>query len=151
MRQAVGRRDVVKRDFDVLDGLAVMGRGLYRPLVLVKQCDRADQGQVFHVIAARAGLTVQEGQLPGIRIDDKPGFQEALGVAVHFQYLLALFPGKYAFDRLLFALQPVDRLGLAAVFIDRQHQAAVQELFVELDGSRRQEDHDRAFARDTGG
>ena len=37
--------------------------GLDRPLVLVQQGDGADQRQVLHVVAPRAGLVVQERQL----------------------------------------------------------------------------------------
>ena len=85
MRQAIGRVDIVERDFDVLDGLAVVGRRLYRPLVLVKQGDAANQRQVFHVIAAGSGLAVQKRQLPGKGIDDKHRFQQPLRVAVELQ------------------------------------------------------------------
>ena len=44
-------------------GLPVALDGLHRPLVLVQQRDRADQRQVLHVIAPRARLAVEEGQL----------------------------------------------------------------------------------------
>ena len=60
MRQTVGRFDIVKVDFDVLDLFAVMHRRLYWPLVLVKKRDAADQGEILQVIPACAGLAIQE-------------------------------------------------------------------------------------------
>ena len=85
MRQAVRHLDVLKRDFDVFDRLAVVQRCLYRPLVLVKQRDAADQRQIFHVIAARAGLAVEKRQVPGIGIGNKHRFQQPLRIAVELQ------------------------------------------------------------------
>ena len=62
-----------------------------------------------------------------------------------FRMLVALLRGQQAFERLRLALQPVDGLRLLAVLVHRQHQAAVQQFLVDVDGRGRQEDHHRAF------
>ena len=56
-----------------------------------------------------------------------------------------LLAADEAFERLLFPLQSVDRLRLLAVFVDRKHQAAVQQLLVDVDGRRGEKHHHRAF------
>jgi len=53
--------------------------------------------------------------------------------------------GLQAVERALDALQAMDGLGLRAPLVHAQHNAAVQQLFVDLDGRRRQEDHHRTF------
>jgi hypothetical protein len=57
----------------------------------------------------------------------------------------AVAPFEQPFERLRLALHPVDRAGLLAFFIDGEDQTAVQQLLVQLDRRRRQEDHHRAF------
>ena len=52
---------------------------------------------------------------------------------------------QQAFERLLFPLQPVDRLRLLAVLVHRQHQAAIEQLLVDVDGRGGEEHHHRTF------
>ncbi len=56
MRETIRHCDVVFRDLDVLQGLAAMHGGLVWALMLIEKRNRADQRQVFHVIAPRPGL-----------------------------------------------------------------------------------------------
>ena len=56
-----------------------------------------------------------------------------------------VFSGQEPFDRLGLALQLVDPLRLLAVLVDREDEAAVQELLVDDGGRRRQKDHHRPF------
>ena len=72
MRELVRERDVGERHFDVLDRLAAVRRRLLLALVLMKQSDRADEGEVLHVIATRARADVEERELTG-ETDWQPG------------------------------------------------------------------------------
>ena len=68
-----------------------------------------------------------------------------MDVAHEREQPLAAFAKPQAFDRPGLALQRVDSRGLFLRFVHRQHKAAVQEFFVDLNGRRRQEDHHRPF------
>lgn len=50
-----------------------------------------------------------------------------------------------AFERLLFALQPVDGLRLRPVFVHREHETPVQQFLIDVRRRRRQKEHHRAF------
>jgi hypothetical protein len=78
MRQAIGQRDIVERDLDILDHLAPDRRGLQRSLVLVQKRDRIDQRQVLGMIAAHAGGFAAERQRFGIGIDHRHRPQQRL-------------------------------------------------------------------------
>jgi len=57
----------------------------------------------------------------------------------------AVVSGEQSFNRLLLALLPVNRLRLVSIFIHREYQASIQQLFIKLDGCRRQKDRHRAL------
>jgi hypothetical protein len=63
------------------------------------------------------------------------------------QHVPAAAVGDEAVERLARALLVVDRAGLLAVLIDREHDAAVQELLVDVDRRRRRQE-DRHRPRD---
>ena len=111
----------------------------------MQQRDAADERQILHVVAPRPRLAVEEGQLPRVGIDHGDGLQEPLRVAMHGKDRVAVPPLQQPFERLRLALHPMDGLRLLAVFVDREHKAAVQHLLVEIDRRRRQEDHHRPF------
>ena len=52
---------------------------------------------------------------------------------------------EQTFERLLLALQPVNGLRLRPVFIDGEHETAVEQFFIDVDCCCRQKDHHRAF------
>ena len=54
-------------------------------------------------------------------------------------------PGELAGERLALALQLMDGAGLLARLVDGEHDAAVHQLLVDLDGGRGQEQHHRAL------
>ncbi len=83
--QLVGHRDVFQRHLDVFDLAVVVLDGPHRALMLVQERDGADQRQVLHVVAARAGLVVQEGQTFREGIGNQQGPEQALGIAVEGQ------------------------------------------------------------------
>ena len=97
------------------------------------------------MVAAAAGLLVEKGQLCGVGIDDGQWAQQALGVAVQGQQVLALLPCQQAVQRALGALALVDGLGLFSSLIDAEHQTAVQKLFVDLNRGGGQKNHHRPF------
>jgi len=86
------------------------------------------------VIAASARLAVEEGQLAGVGVGHEDRLEQPLRVAMQLEHLLAFMPGEQALQRLRFPLLAVDRLGLLAVLVHRQHQATVQQFFVQVDG-----------------
>ena len=114
-------------------------------LVLVQQRDRVDQRQVLLVIAARARAIVEEGELVRVRIDHRQRPEQPLGVAMQADDVFPGLPREQAFQRAPGALQTVNRLGLLAVLVHREHQAAVEQLLVDLDRGGGQEDHHRTF------
>ena len=61
------------------------------------------------------------------------------------QDVFAIFATHEPAERTAVALQLMDAPGLAAFFVDGEHQATVLQLFVDLDGGRRKEDGARAF------
>ena len=101
---------------------------------LVQQGDGINEGEVFLVIAPRAGAFAGEGELLDPRVPNREAFQKALGVAVDAQEVLpggaALDPGEGAGS----ALQFVDAAGLRRTFIDGQGEAAVLQFLVDVDG-----------------
>ena len=125
MCQPVGRGDIVERHFDVFECLAVVRGGFPLPLMLVQQRDGADERQIFHVIAQRARLAVQEREFSRVRICYEKRFQKPLRVLVHAEDFLALSSCQQPFDGLRFALLFVDRLRLRAAFVHGQHQATI--------------------------
>ena len=114
VRQRIGARDVGRRHFDVFErGVSrpgAAGHGPERPLMLVQKRDDIDQGQVLLVVAARAGAVVEEGQFPGVGIHHTQRTQQSLGVLVDLEDRVALVAGEHPFERLAFALEPVDGL-----------------------------------------
>ena len=58
VRELVGHRDVIERDFDVFQGGAGMHQRAYWPLVLMQQRNAVDQGEVLFVFAPCAGFAV---------------------------------------------------------------------------------------------
>ena len=122
-----------------------MRDGLPWPLVLVQQRDGANQRQIFHVVAPRPGLAVEEGQFPRVRIGYEERLEQPLRVAMDCRIVFAVLPRQQPFERLRLALLFVDGLGLRAVFVHRQHQAAIQQLFVQVYRRGGEEDHHRAF------
>lgn len=147
VRDGVGLADVLGRRLDVRDGLASIEHGLHRPLVLVQQRHGVDEGEVYLMIAPRARLVTEERQPVGIRVHYRQRAQQPLGVLVQLDQARLVLPGLQPRQRAPLALKPVDGLGLRVASIDAEHHAAVQQLFVDLDGGRRQEDHHRPLAR----
>ena len=145
MRERVGLGDILRRGFDVLDDFAAGAQGLDGPLVLVQQRDGVDQGEILFMIAPGAGLVGEEGQAVGVGVDHGQGAQEALGVLMQGEQAGFVLPGGQPRQGALLALAAVDGFGLLAAFVHREHEAAVHQFLVDLDGRRRQEDHDRAF------
>ena len=66
-RQPVGNGDVIERDFDVLDGPAIVLDRLPGALPLMQQSDSADERQILRVVAPGPRLAVQERQAPARR------------------------------------------------------------------------------------
>ncbi len=125
MREPVGCRDVVERHFDVFKRLAVVRDGFSLPLMLVQQRDGADERQIFHVIAPRARLAVQERQLGSVGIGHEERLDKPLRVAVDAEDFVALPFCQQPFDGLRLALLFVDGLRLRAAFVHGQHQATI--------------------------
>ena len=141
--ETVGDSQVHDVDFDVGQGLPAVLDALERLLVLAQERHGADECQVLHVIAAGSRSGVEESELAGEGIRHQERLQEPLRVAVCFEDRLAVLPGEEPFERLRFALQAMDRPRLLAVLVDAQDETAIQQLFVDLDRRRRQEDRDR--------
>ena len=125
MRQPVRRRDVVERGLDVFDGAAVLLDRADRSLVLVQQRDRADEGEILHVIAPRARPVVEERQPLGERVHDAERPQEPLRVAMQAEHGGARLRAQQTGERFALALQAMDRRRLLPAFVHRQHEAAV--------------------------
>ena len=83
------------------------------------------------MIAPHARERVGKRQFVDERIHHEQRLQQTLRVLMPPHDLAPLLLLQEAFERLLFTLQTVDGLRLLAVFVDREHQAAVQQLFVE--------------------
>ena len=111
----------------------------------MQQRDCADEREVFHVVAARPRAIAQEGELHREGVDDVDGFEEALGILVGVEDTLFLQVALQAAEHFCLALEQVDGFGLLARFVDGQDEAAVEQLFVNIDRRRGEEDHDRAF------
>ncbi len=66
--QGIRLRDVLPRRLDVFEGRTLLLYGPTVSLVLMQQRDRVDQGQVFLVVAPRAGFVREERELIGVWI-----------------------------------------------------------------------------------
>jgi hypothetical protein len=78
------------------------------------------------VIAPCARQAVGECQLLGIGINNRKRLQQSLCIAVQRYNLLPPAFHQDAFQRLRFALHPVDGPCLFPVFVHCQHHAAIQ-------------------------
>ena len=85
--------------FHILDPLAALLGRLDFALVLMKERDGVDQGQVFLVVPTRARALVEEGQPLGVGVDHGQGFEKALGISVQGADGLGLFTGQQALQR----------------------------------------------------
>ena len=92
LNQFLRQLHIFKRRLDELQRALAFGHALDRALLLIEQCDRADQGQILHVIAARARQIVGERQTIGIGIHHGQGFQQPLRVLVQLQEHFPLRP-----------------------------------------------------------
>ena len=128
MSQPVGDGDVVDRHLDVLDALTLMHHRLERPLVLVQECQRADQRQVLEMIPPRSRAVVPKGQRPGVGVHDQERPEQALRILVELSHPRAVPLGQEACQRLPFPLLAMDRSRLRAILIDREHEAPVAQL-----------------------
>ena len=149
--EAVGDGDVVARHLDVLDragrcaSTVLIGRwywcssAIARISVRYFMWSRRVRVRVSRKVSSRAkGLATSSG------------LQQPLRVAVELAGpRRGLVRGEQAFERLALALQPVDRPGLLAVLVHRQHHAAVQQLLVDLDRRRRRGRSSPALRRGT--
>lgn len=140
VRQPVGHGDILSCHFDVFELPTAVHDRLMGPLVLVKQRQGANQGEVLQVVAPRPGLAVEEGQLAGVRVHDGDGLQQSLRITMQGENRFALPARQQAFQGLLLALLPVDSLRLLALFVHRQHETAIQYLLVQIDGGGREEE-----------
>ena len=94
------------------------------------------------MVAPRARAVVEEGQPVGERVDHRERSQQPLRVAMQAQHLAFAFLGDEAVERATEPLLPMDGCGLLAAFVHAQDQAAVHQLFVDVDGRGGQEEHD---------
>ena len=113
--------------------------------MLMQQRNRANKREVLCMVTAHARQPVGELQLMRKGVGHEQRFQQALRVLMKLQNRTPGFAFVQAFDGLRFPLQTVNRLCLLALFVHRQHQAAVQQFFIQVDGRGCQKDHDRAF------
>jgi len=91
--------------------------------------------------APRARLVVEERQLVRVRVEDPQRPQEPLRRAMQREHGRARLGGADAAERVARPLLRVDAPRLLARFIDAQHEASVQELFVDVHRRGREEDH----------
>src|SRR3546814_12346299 len=66
-------------------------------------------------------------------------------IAVKRERHSAIFPRQQPLQRLAAALQGMDGAGLLTAFIDREHQAAVHQLLVDVDRGGGQGQHHRSL------
>ena len=97
------------------------------------------------MISPGPGLVIEKGQLTREGISHVHRTQQPLRVAMHRQNVIAVAFGQQALKRLPLPLQPVNGACLLPVLVNRQHDAAIQKLFIDFDGRRRQKDHHRTF------
>ena len=127
-RQSVRGRDVLQRDFDMLDTFHFAPW----PLVLVKQGDGADERQIFFLVAAKPGVFVREREPTGERIMHRQRLQKPLRVAVRLPQRGGADFAQVAFDGFFLALQLMDAPRLLARFVHRQREAAVGQFLVDF-------------------
>ena len=112
-------------------------------LVLVQQRQRGDQRQVLGMVPPHPRLVDAKGQLLGPGNDHAQRFEQPLGVLVPLAYRLAI--GRDAFQRVGRPLPLVDGRGLCRLLVDRQAQAAVEQLGIRFFGRGGQQHGHRAF------
>ena len=106
--KAVGHPDIILRHLDVGDiPAAMVASGFHGALKLMQQRDGVDERQVLGVIAAGPCEAVGEREIAGERIHYGERLQQALGILMHFQNVVALLRCQQAFQRMRLALQPV--------------------------------------------
>ena len=142
---AVGGGDVVEGDGKHLhftlsdlvdDGVA---------LVLMKEGNGVDEGEVFFVVASGASSATGEGEVTSVGVGDFPRLQKTLHVLHELEDVFAVFGGEESFGGSGFALELVDALGLRLGFVDGEDEAAVEEFFVDVDRGGGEDDGDGAF------
>ena len=143
MRQPVRELDVGDGGLDVGQLDTRVGDGPVGPLVLMQQRDRPDQRQVFHVVTPGPGAAIRERQPRRERVHHRQRLEEPLRVLMRLHDPCLLGGGEEAVEGLRGTLPLVDRAGLAPVLVDRQDDAAVQELLVDVDRGGGQEDRRR--------
>ena len=143
--QLAGQLDIGRRGLDVFERFAAARVPPDFPLVLVQQRNRLDQGQELHVIAPGTRAVGGEAHFERVRVGDRKRTQQPLRVAMHGKDVDALLACPESLQRLRLALLLVNRPRLRLVLVHRQHHATVQQLFVDVDGRRGQEDHHRTL------
>ena len=141
--EAVGELDVVQLDLEVLHGETAVLDRLHLPLVLVKERDGVDQRQVLGMVPPGPGPGVEESQGRRVGVDHRERPKQPLGVSVPADDRLPVLAGQEAFERSALPLEAVDRPRLLPGLVDRQDQAAVEELLVDVDGGGGEKDRDR--------
>jgi hypothetical protein len=137
--QAIRGGDVGCGDLDVGERGGPAGHGLPLPLVLVEERDRVDQGEVLLVIPPGPGPAIQEAELGSEGVHHRDGRQQPLRVLMELDQPLALGAGQEAVQGPRRPLPLVDRPGLRAALVHREHQGAVGQLLVHLQRRRGQE------------
>ena len=84
----------------------------------MEEGDGVDEGEIFFLVAAEAGVLVGEGQARGEGVDDFERSQEALGVLVGAAHDGAAAFALEAFEGAGFALELMDAAGLLAAFVN---------------------------------
>ena len=144
MGQGIGRDDVVKAGLDVFErGQAGPLQRPGRALMLVQQGDRPDQPQILAMVAPGPGFVVKEGQVFGERVDHLHRPYQPLRIVVELADRCPVLARRQPRQRLLIPLPGMDGAGLVAALVDGQHQAAVGQLLVEVDGGRGQHQRHR--------
>lgn len=118
---------------------ALFGVRVGSPTISAKRACSSGEGQVFHVVPPRACGVVEERQLVGEGIHHEHGPEQPLCITVELDHVVLVAFRQHAFERVGCPLRLVDGLGLGATFVDRQDQAAVEQLLVDLDGGGGQE------------
>ncbi len=147
MGEAVSQRQVVNRDFNVVDDLSVMSHLLPFALVLEQERHALDENEVLGMIAPCPCPVIGERQPIRVGIDDDERLEKSLGVPVQLQDAVAFSTRETARQSLPRSLCCMHGSRLRSVLAHRQHNAAVQEFFINVDGRRGQEDGDGAADR----
>ncbi len=116
-----------------------------RPLVLVQQRNSVDQRQVLLLIPPQPHARRGERELLGERVHHSKRPQKRLCCTMRGDNGLAARSRQQPLQRPRRPLPRLDRSGLFARLVDRQHQTAIQQLLIDVDRGRRQEQHHRPF------